>query len=45
MLFARDGTPLTVIKTISEINAAIKEIKNEIKETPTYYKLKLAGEV
>jgi hypothetical protein len=32
-------------KTISEINAAIKEIKNEIKTTPTYYMLKAAGEV
>jgi hypothetical protein len=32
-------------KTISEINAAIKEMKNEIKNTPTYYILKLAGEL
>ena len=32
-------------KTTSEINAAIKEIKNEIKLTPTYYMLKVAGEV
>ena len=28
--------------TISEINAAIKEMKNEIKRTPTYYTLKEA---
>ena len=32
-------------KTIEEINAAIKEIKSEIKSAPTYYILKLAGEV
>jgi hypothetical protein len=32
-------------KTISEINAAIKEMKNEIKQTPTYYILKVAGEL
>ena len=32
-------------KTISEINAAIKEMKNEVKNIPTYYILKLAGEV
>jgi hypothetical protein len=32
-------------KTISEINAAIKEMKSEIKTTPTYYILKIAGEV
>lgn len=32
-------------KTILEINAAIKEMKNEIKQTPTYYNLKAAGEL
>ncbi len=32
-------------KTISEIDAAIKEMKSEIKTTPTYYILKLAGEM
>ena len=32
-------------KTISEINAAIKTMKNEIKTTPTYYTLNAAGEV
>lgn len=32
-------------KTISEINDAIKEMKNEVKTTPTYYKLKLMEEV
>lgn len=32
-------------ETIQKINAAIKEIKSEIKGTPTYYKLKAAGEV
>jgi hypothetical protein len=31
--------------TISEINAAIKEMKSEIKSIPTYYKLKAAGEI
>ena len=31
-------------KTISEINAAIDQMKNEIKTTPTYYILKIAGE-
>ena len=31
-------------KTIEEINNAIKEMKSEIKTTPTYYILKLAGE-
>ena len=31
-------------KTVSEISAAIKEIKSEIKSTPTNYQLKLAGE-
>ena len=32
-------------KTILEINAAIDKMKNEIKLMPTYYLLKLAGEV
>lgn len=32
-------------KTISEINAAIKKMKSEVKTTPTYYILKVAGEV
>jgi hypothetical protein len=32
-------------KTISEINAATKEMKTEVKNTPTYYNLKLAGEL
>jgi hypothetical protein len=31
-------------KTISEINAAIKEMRCSVKQTPTYYLLKLAGE-
>lgn len=31
-------------KTISEINAAIKEMKSELKSAPTYYILKIAGE-
>lgn len=31
-------------KTIDEINAAIKEMKCSVKQTPTYYLLKLAGE-
>lgn len=31
--------------TIEEINGAIKAMKTTVKETPTYYKLKLAGEV
>lgn len=31
--------------TIKDISAAIKEMKSEIKNTPTYYKLKLAGEI
>lgn len=31
-------------KTISEINAAIKEMRDAVKETPTYYILNLAGE-
>ena len=31
-------------KTILEINAAIEEMKSEVKTTPTYYILKLAGE-
>lgn len=30
--------------TIKDISAAIKEMKNEVKNTPTYYKLNLAGE-
>jgi hypothetical protein len=32
-------------KTISEIKAAIKIMKYEVKNTPTYYTLKAAGEV
>lgn len=32
-------------KTISEIDAAIKEMRTTIHDTPTYYLLKLAGEV
>ncbi len=32
-------------KTISEINRAAKEMKSEIKFTPTWYKLKAAGEI
>lgn len=32
-------------KTISEINAAIKEMRTTVQDTPTYYSLKLAGEV
>ena len=32
-------------KTLKEINAAIKEMKSEIKATPTYYTLKKAGEI
>lgn len=31
--------------TIIDIKAAIKEMKSEIKTTPTYYMLKIAGEV
>ena len=30
--------------TIKEINNAIKEMRAAVKDTPTYYKLKLAGE-
>ncbi|MBR4123761.1 MAG: hypothetical protein IKT93_05025 [Clostridia bacterium] len=32
-------------ETTQKINAAIKEMKSEIKTTPTYYNLKIAGEV
>ena len=32
-------------KTISEINTAIKEIKTEVKNTPTQYILRTAGEI
>ena len=31
-------------KTISVINEAIQEMRGVVKETPTYYKLKIAGE-
>ena len=31
-------------KTIEAINAAAAEMRSEVKETPTYYKLKIAGE-
>jgi hypothetical protein len=31
-------------KTASEIDEAIKEMRGAVKDTPTYYKLKLAGE-
>lgn len=30
--------------TIKDIHAAIQEMKNEVKSTPTYYLLKIAGE-
>jgi hypothetical protein len=32
-------------KTIEEINAATKNMRAEVKDTPTYYKLSLAGEI